>query len=411
MPNSYDVIIVGGGIAGSALATILGRGGHSVLLLEKSTEFVDNVRGEWIAPWGLVDARKAGIYEDILKANDHHIPTHVEYGDGIDHDLARANGLDMSTFVPGVPGPLAVGHPQARQALFDAATAAGATTLRGVTEVTLTPGDQPSVAYSVDGATTTARARIVVGADGRGSTIRRQAGIELHQDPTHNYFAGMLVDNAEGWPADVQTMGSEGDVQFFVFPQGQGRARLYLGFATEQKSRFAGSDNQQRFLDAFRLTTVPCADAITAARPAGPCHAIPNQSSWVDDPRGPGVVLIGDAGGYNDPIIGQGLSISIRDARLVSEVLLGGEDWSPTAFAGYAEERRERMRRLRFTASFDAVIHAEFGPEATARKLRFLQRNAADPTFALCRAAVMIGPELLPPQAFTEEEWQKLVSV
>lgn len=40
----------------------------------------------------------------------------------------------------------------------------------------------------------------------------------------------------------------------------------------------------------------------------------------------------------------------MRDARMVSEVLLGGHDWSPAAFAGYVEERAERMRRLRFSA-------------------------------------------------------------
>jgi hypothetical protein len=69
------------------------------------------------------------------------------------------------------------------------------------------------------------------------------------------------------------------------------------------------------------------------------------------------------------------------------------------------------MRRLRFSAAFDSVLHAEFGPEASARKLRFLERSTADPTFALCRAAVMLGPELMPPTAFTDEEWQRLTSV
>ena len=59
-------------------------------------------------------------------------------------------------------------------------------------------------------------------------------------------------------------------------------------------------------------------------------------------------MLIGDAAGHNDPIIGQGLSITYRDVRIVRDVLLGGDDWSPAAFAAYGEERRERMRRLRF---------------------------------------------------------------
>jgi 2-polyprenyl-6-methoxyphenol hydroxylase-like FAD-dependent oxidoreductase len=411
MPNSYDAIIVGGGIAGSGLATVLARAGKSVLLLEKTTEFQDVVRGEWIAPWGVIDSRKAGLLDDLYTANRHHIPYHVEFGDGIDPEASMARKLDLTGFLPGAPGPLAIGHPQACQTLFDTAAAAGATAVRGVADITCAFGDRPSITYTHDGATSTATARLIVGADGRGSVVRRQAGIDLHQDPTHHYFAGLLVDEVDGWPEDLESMGTEGDVQYFVFPQGNGRSRLYISFANEQKARFAGADGPQRFLDAFRLQTVPHSDALANARAAGPCHTIPNQSTWVDSPVAPGLVLMGDAAGYNDPIVGQGLAVSIRDVRLVGEALLATDDWSPAILAPYAEERRERMRRIRFTAALDSVLHAEFGPEATARKLRFMERAAADPMFAMARAATMLGPEVLPPSAFTDEEWQKLTSV
>ena len=53
MKRSYDLVIVGGGIAGSSLATRLAREGVDVLVLEKSTEFVDRVRGEEMLPWGV----------------------------------------------------------------------------------------------------------------------------------------------------------------------------------------------------------------------------------------------------------------------------------------------------------------------------------------------------------------------
>jgi len=255
------------------------------------------------------------------------------------------------------------------------------------------------------------RCRLVVGADGRGSAVRRQAGMDLLQEPQHHFFAGMLVDNADEWPEDLQTMGTEGDVQFLAFPQGGGRVRLYLSYGLDQKSRFAGEGSDQRFLEAFALHSVPNSRALAEATPAGPCGSIPNQSTLVGSPVAPGIVLLGDAAGYNDPIIGQGLSIALRDVRTVGEALLSTDAWTPGLFAPYVSERAERMRRLSFAARHDAVLHAEFGPEATARKLRFVERQAADPAFGLARAAVMIGPELLPPEVFSDAEWERLMAV
>jgi 2-polyprenyl-6-methoxyphenol hydroxylase-like FAD-dependent oxidoreductase len=405
MTERFDIAIVGGGIAGSGLATVLARAGKRVLLLEKTTEFQDVVRGEWMAPWGVVEAKRTGLYPDLCKANDYHIPRHIEYGDGLDPAAGEARALPLN-LLPGVPGPLSVGHPQACQALFDAAVAAGATAHRGVTEVAIVGGDSPSLRYTLDGAEHTAEARLIAGADGRGSVVRRQSGIELHQDPTHHYFSGMLVEGADDWPVDVQSMGTEGDVQYFVFPQAPGKLRLYLSFPIEQKSRLAGKDGGRKFLDAFRLSTVPNSECIANAKIAGPCHTIPNQSTWTDVPVAPGVVLLGDAAGYNDPIIGQGLSISMRDIRVVSELLLGSEDWEQPLLQPYVEERAERMRRLRVAASMDSVVHAEFGPEATARKLRIL----ANPMLAMARGATMVGPEMLPAEAFTDEAMAAVIN-
>ena len=411
MTDAFDVAIVGGGIAGSALATVLARAGKHVLVLEKTLNYRDMVRGEWIAPWGVVEAQRTGLYEVLAVASNHHITYHAEFGDGIDPTEGDARKLNLAAFLPGVPGPLSIGHPKACQVLWEAAVAAGATALRGVDDVAVKHGASPEVTYEVAGESHTARCRLIVGADGRGSAVRRQAGMPLVQEAQHHFFAGLLVDGADEWPEDLQTMGTEGDVQFLAFPQGAGRVRLYLGYSMDQKGRFAGEGNEQRFLEAFRLRTLPHSEALAAATPAGPCGSIPNQSTLVESPVAPGLVLIGDAAGYNDPIIGQGLSISLRDVRTVGEALLSTEAWTPELLAPYVTERAERMRRLSFAARHDSLLHAEFGPEATARKLRFAQRQAADPSFGLARAAVMLGPELFPPEVFSDAEWERLAAL
>ena len=80
-----------------------------------------------------------------------------------------------------------------------------------------------------------------------------------------------------------------------------------------------------------------------------------SRRAWTPSPR-PAVQRrrwpdsVGDAAGWNDPILGLGLSITYRDVRIVSDLLLGDDDWASLSFAPYAEERAERMRRLRFVA-------------------------------------------------------------
>lgn len=398
--RDYDLVIVGGGIGGSALANVMARAGRSVLVLEASTEFPDRVRGEWIAPWGVAETKRLDLYDTLVGAGGHHLTRHATYDEAL--DPASVEAMPLSMFIAGIPGPLCIGHPHHCQTLFDAAGRAGAVTLRGVETGEITLGERPSVAFRHNGEEHIARARLVIGADGRTSGVRETAGIVLHQDKPHHMFAGMLVDDVADWEDDLQSIGTEGDFAFLTFPQGDGRARVYGSFGLDQRRRFAGPDGQQAFLDAFRMQSAPKNEIIAEGKPAGPLLAYFNADAWTDEPFAPGAVLVGDAAGWNDPIIGLGLSITYRDVRMVSDILKAGEDWSPAAFAPYAEERAERLRRLRFAAAITSRIDAEFGPEAKARRASYFARSKADPMIGARAFAIMAGPETLPPEMFTE---------
>lgn len=408
MPGNCDIIVVGGGIGGGALATVLARAGRSVLVLEKSTVFRDHVRGEWMAPWGVIELKQLGLYDAVRAAGGHHVSRHWFCDDDVSPADAVAMEMDLSNLVPDVPGPLCIGHPKLCQLFIDLAAAAGATVLRGVTNVEIRSGEAPAVRYRHDGTEHDASCRLVVGADGRGSQTRRQAGIPVHRDPTHHLFAGMLVDGAHGWPADTQVIGSENDVHFLAFPQGNGRVRLYLGYSTDQARRLTGPRAPQIFLDAFRLHSVPGSEHLAAAQPAGPCNSYPNEDSWTDQPYRDGLVLIGDAAGSNDPIIGQGLSITMRDVRLVCDLLLGEPVWSAALFEPYARERAERMRRLRFSASVVSTLNNEFGATARERRRLVRERQMQDPTLLLPLIAAFIGPDGVPAEVFDESTRQRL---
>ncbi len=221
--------------------------------------------------------------------------------------------------------------------------------------------------------------RLLDGADGRASQVRETAGVVLHQDKPHHWFGGLLVDGVPGWPEDLQAIGTEGDFGFLVFPQGEGRVRIYGGYALDQAQRFKGPVGPRRFIDAFAMASAPENRHVVAGRPIGPLFSYFNNDAWTDEPFAPGVVLVGDAAGWNDPLIGMGLSITYRDVRIVSELLKGSDDWACLSFAPYAEERAERMRRLRFAAKITAALDMEFDEAAKARRRDFFRARRRRP--------------------------------
>lgn len=399
--QTYDLIIVGGGIGGSALATVMAQAGRSVLLLEQTEVYEDKVRGEWIAPWGVAEVQRLGLYDLLVGAGGHHITRHVTYDESLDPAAAEANPLPLNFFKEGVPGPLCLRHPLHCQTLFDAARAAGANALRGVrVEAVSVVGRR--VSYELDGQMHEAAGRLLVGADGRASQVREAAGIVLHQDKPHHWFGGLLVKDVVGWDPQLQAIGTEGDFGFLAFPQGGGMVRVYGGYALDQQQRFRGEGGARRFLDAFEMSCSPANASLTKGEPAGPLFAYVNADSWTDAPYAEGVVLVGDAAGWNDPIIGLGLSITYRDVRIVSERLKSTDDWESLSFAPYGEERAERMRRLRFAAKLQSALDMEFGEAARERRRRHFERATADPTLRLHSLAVMAGPEAAPAEIFTD---------
>ena len=192
---------------------------------------------------------------------------------------------------------------------------------------------------------------------------------------------------------------------FFVFPQGDRRARLYTSITPGQRDRYAGSAGVARFLNDFRrLSCLPQGPALANGTPIGPCATYGGENTWTDQPFVEGVVLIGDAAGYSNPIVGQGLSMAMRDARQVSEAVLDGSDLTLGGLSAYAEERRERSRRVHFVADLYVDLYMTFLPQGAARRLRIYDRlqNAEDPA-AMCFVSVMVGPNRSPNWVYTDD--------
>ncbi|MFP5322909.1 MAG: NAD(P)/FAD-dependent oxidoreductase [Acidimicrobiia bacterium] len=302
----------------------------------------------------------------------------------------------------GLPTFVHFGHPAACTALTAAATEAGATVHHGAKVTDLSFGDRPTVSFrDVEGAEHRFACRMIIGADGRASAVRRRAGFMVRESPTLVSGGGVLV-HGDSWPAELLALVTEGDLHYVIAPRA-GANRLYV-FCTPDvaRARFSGSHRTAALLDAYHLRSVPFVGAFAHAVPAGPSAFFAMTDTWVDDPVRDGVALVGDAAGWNNPLIGQGLAIALRDVRHVVGVLTSNERWSPEEFHEYRDERRERMRRLRATAFVDACISVSFDSAARERRAAF-RDSLADPVASAYVLGRAIGVDDLPAAAYEED--------
>jgi len=164
--SRYDIVTIGGGLGASALARAMAERGAKVLVLEQERRFRDRVRGEYVCPWGVAEAKELGIFEMLRRNCAGELPW---------TDLGFGPRNLLETTPQQLPG-LSFSHPEMQEALLAAAEAVGAEVRRGVTVQRLETGPQPVVAAATDGRTERIAARLIVAADGRGSQARKWAG-------------------------------------------------------------------------------------------------------------------------------------------------------------------------------------------------------------------------------------------
>ncbi len=127
MAHNYDVIIVGGGLGGAALGRSLAAHGLRVLILERETVFRDRVRGEYVHPWGVSEARSLGLYELLRGTCGYETGFRVSRTVGLPSGPPR----DLVATSPHHVGSLHFYHPDMQEVVLEAAAQAGAGVQRG----------------------------------------------------------------------------------------------------------------------------------------------------------------------------------------------------------------------------------------------------------------------------------------
>jgi len=373
--ETYDIITVGGGLAGAALAGAMASNGFRVLVLERERQFKDRVRGEQIHPWGVAELRELDLYEPLNSMHGHELPWLDFY---IGSELASHRNLIDTT--PQAAPEFAFYHPAMQDLVLQIAVDAKAEVKRGVSVHNVEAGATPKVVASQNGKVVEYRARLVVGADGRNSRTRKQAGFTVCREPDHKWvMAGVLLDDVP-IAEDTSRMVFNPELCSVVlfFPQGQGRVRSYLAYQKDSLRMLGGKGDFKHFIAQAIRIGCP-AEIFEKAQIVGPLATFDTTDRWVEHPYRNGVALIGDSAASNDPCFGEGLSLTARDVRVLRDKLLEENDWNVAGNA-YATEHDQYWETMLTCTRWFGQMYYDTSADAAERRMTALPLIAQDET-------------------------------
>jgi 2-polyprenyl-6-methoxyphenol hydroxylase-like FAD-dependent oxidoreductase len=375
MSAHYDLAIAGGGLGGAALAKSMAEHGARVLVIEHERQFKDRVRGEMMFPWGYAEANALGVAECLGDTGRRNVIRWVDFYAVTERMFHREVALTTPQQLPC----LAFYHPAMQESLLGAAEAAGATVRRGAAVREVRPGAAPALVVEENRRAETISARLVAGADGRSSVVRSSARFPLLRDPEDMMIAGVLLENVPAAEDTAEAIHHFGLGQLVVVaPQGGGRVRMYLCYHAGSEARFQGHADLPRFMEGCqKIGANP--EYFKDARPIGPLATFSSAHTWVSHPYRDGVALLGDAAAASDPTHGQGLSLTLRDARVLRDHLLRSTDWDAAGNAYAADHDAYTARLHTFNLWLDEMYLAT-GPVADARRARAFPLINEDPS-------------------------------
>lgn len=380
-----DVLVVGGGVAGLAAANALADLGRDVLVVERDAVFRDRIRGEAMHPWGAAEVAALNLVDVLRRADGHELPLWQRYAD---REVVSTYAWEED--IADGWSEWSVSHPALQEQLKARLIERGQRVLQPAELVSVRPGSGSAEADVVVGdATETILARLVIGADGQRSRVRRLIGGGVTRDPVSRKLGGVLVDGVDLNPGRTHQAFIPGGMAI-VFRRAEGRARVY--FATNA----ARADEMQQGGAAQGIIGISAdvfpEGAFARAEVAGPAGFFPGADVVSDCLVGPGVVLVGDAAGANDPIQGHGLSLAFRDARLLRDLLASESDWQ-AAIEEFARQRVAYFAPLRAHAGWAARLMLETGPEADRLREQVARAREIDPTAGGFSGIHAFGPD------------------
>jgi 2-polyprenyl-6-methoxyphenol hydroxylase-like FAD-dependent oxidoreductase len=376
LEGKADVVIVGAGMAGSALAFELQKKNISTLLLDRRKGLDSTPRGITFQPNGLNALEKIGVLDNVLQMGS--AERILEVRDWNQEILLEADyGL--------------LEHPQNYIMTADAvqvehllgykAEDLGAQTIWNTRfqEIIWNNGTARGVRCEVEGGPSEIKASIVVGADGPQSQVREKIGAKTETKKySDSFMVGLigpvaeLQDRARQYQAPGKMLG--------IMPAG--RAATYIFYCVGNRSF---EDLKKEGLESFKAEVTQAAPELAQAfgameawtRIAYFTPSFIKVDPWV----GNGVALLGDSAHTFHPHAGQGVNLSLQDALALADVIadaLSSGDTSAKRLAQYQSSRKMFAdvigQHAHYTSTY-ALSNNWLIKRLNRRALRKMQKN------------------------------------
>ena len=336
-----EVIVVGGGPAGSTFAAALAGAGHDVLLLDKAHFPRHKACSEYINPAGADLLAEMGMLDEVLAAGAHQMDAMLVH--------APDGGLFTANYAKAEPGRAALGLTRYKldHLLLERARAAGVTVRERahVRDVVRHDGCVAGVDVTIDGTRERIRAGLVVGADGHNSAVSRALGLDVsfrwpHKTGLVAHYRGVTGLDRFG------EMHVGHGAYAGLAPLEGGLTNVAVVAPVAAVARRTGSI--EAFFEESLRKLPELARKLRGAERVGGIRGVGSMARRARRPSGDGFLLIGDAASFLDPFTGEGIHEALRGAHLAAPVASAA--LKAGAVSARALDPYRNARRRAFTA-------------------------------------------------------------
>ena len=342
LPDAVDVVIVGARVAGAATAALLARRGARVLMVERGQPGTDTLSTHALMRGAVVQLHRWGLLPAVRAAGTPSISTTAfDYGgEALEVAISTRHGVD-ALYAPR--------RTVLDRILVDAAREAGAGVRFGyrLTGLRHEPSGRVRgvVVEGADGTVHQVRANLVVGADGRHSSVARLVAAPVLR--SGRAATATVYGHWDGLRAAGYRWLYALDASAGVIPTNDGTACV---FATVPAARFAPTfhgDVAAGFNRVLHRLDPALADQTASAAPVTGLHGFGGQTGRFTRSYGPGWALVGDAGYFKDPLTAHGITDALLHAELLADAIGSGVEAALSVY--------EATRTTLATPVFDAT--------------------------------------------------------